>query len=358
MIRVLVFSCVALAFSIVLAPAARTAERKPVPLLAYYYIWYQQSSWNRAKADLPLLGPYSSDEQLVLRRHVAWAKHAGLDGFIVSWKSTPVLDRRLAKLRAIAARQGFKLAIMYQGLDFERRPLPPAQVARDLSAFVARYGADPVFHVIGAKPLVVWSGTWKFSPADVREVRGRLRGRALLLASERTAAGYERVARFVDGDAYYYASARPTDPGYRGRLDALSKSVRADRGVWVAPAAPGFDATLIGGSIVVGRHGGETLRTELSTALASTPDLVGIISWNEFSEGTHLEPSVRYGERYLDVLSDILGAPAPAIENFDSDSPPPIDYGNGVPLVATLLLVFGAGSFALIVRGRRRPPPS
>ena len=43
---------------------------------------------------IPLLGRYSSDDRGVMRQHVAWAKRAGIDGFIVSWKSTPVLNRR------------------------------------------------------------------------------------------------------------------------------------------------------------------------------------------------------------------------------------------------------------------------
>ena len=39
---------------------ARRSGRFPV--LAYYYIWYNPESWNRAKIDYPLLGRYSSDD--------------------------------------------------------------------------------------------------------------------------------------------------------------------------------------------------------------------------------------------------------------------------------------------------------
>lgn len=38
----------------------------PIPLLAYYYIWFDHGSWDRAKNDFPLVGSYSSDEGQVL----------------------------------------------------------------------------------------------------------------------------------------------------------------------------------------------------------------------------------------------------------------------------------------------------
>jgi hypothetical protein len=72
------------------APAAKTTTedlRDPTPLLAYYYIWFDPTSWNRAKTDYPLLGRYSSDDQEVMRQHIRWAKAAGVDGFVVSWKT-------------------------------------------------------------------------------------------------------------------------------------------------------------------------------------------------------------------------------------------------------------------------------
>ena len=72
------------------------------PLFAYYYIWFNPTSWERAKTDYPLVGRYSSDERDVMRQHIDWAKEAGIEGFLVSWKSTDTLNRRLARLIRIA----------------------------------------------------------------------------------------------------------------------------------------------------------------------------------------------------------------------------------------------------------------
>ena len=337
------------------APPALAASR-PDRLFAYYYIWFNASSWNRAKTDYPLLGRYSSDEPEVMRKHVQWAKRAGIDGFIVSWKSTPVLNRRLERLAEVAAAQRFKLLVIYQGLDFERRPLPAARVARDLDTFVGRYASDEVFNVFG-RPLVIWSGTPEFSRADLARVTTPRRRRLLILASERNLDGYRRVADVVDGNAYYWGSVDPsTYPGYAEKLAEMGKAIHARHGLWIAPAAPGFDARLIGGREVVERRDGATLREELDAATGSAPDAVGVISWNEFSENTHIEPSRAYGSRYLEVLGDARGATLPELREFDSSEPAAISVNYGVPLLGGVALFLSASLLVLVGRSRRRAP--
>ena len=335
------------------APPARAAG-PPDPVFAYYYIWFNQASWNRAKIDYPLLGRYSSDDRDVMRRHVEWAKRAGIDGFIVSWKSTPVLNRRLKRLAEVAAAERFKLLVIYQGLDFEREPLPAARVAHDLELFRSHYSDSRAFEVF-AKPLVIWSGTPRFTRAELAGVTRRARRSLLILASERNADAYGRVADLVDGNAYYWGSVNPTTyPGYAGKLADMGRAIRDRGGLWIAPAAPGFDARLVGGRSVVERRDGATLRAQLDAATRSAPDAIGLISWNEFSENTHVEPSERYGRRYLDVIADVRGARPPELRDFDSSEPAATGVSYGLPLLGGIAL-FLAGTLLLLVRrGRRR----
>jgi hypothetical protein len=144
----------------------------------------------------------------------------------------------------------------------------------------------------------------------------------LILASERDLDGYTRLATMVDGDAYYWSSVNPaTFPGYSNKLIQMSQAVHNNNGLWIAPAAPGFDARLIGGTSIVDRNNGDTFRTEINTAMASSPDALGIISWNEFSENSYIEPSQKYGTQYLDILKEIQITPAPNVVEFDSSIP-------------------------------------
>ena len=231
------------------APAA--AASRPDPLFAYYYIWFNAGSWNRAKTDYPLLGRYSSDDRGVMERHVEWAKDAGIDGFIVSWKSTPVLNRRLERLVEVADAERFKLLVIYQGLDFHREPLPGERVAQDLDLFRSRFAGAPAFDVFG-KPLVIWSGTPRFSRAELAAVTEPRRDDLRILASERNVDGYRRVAPVVDGNAYYWASVNPrTYRGQAAKLAQLGEAVHARGGIWIPSAAPGFDARQVGGTSVV-----------------------------------------------------------------------------------------------------------
>jgi hypothetical protein len=327
----------------------------PIPTLAYYYIWFDSTSWDRAKTDYPQLGRYSSDDRAVMRQHILWAKAAGIDGFIVSWKSTDVLNRRLEQLIEVAEEENFKLVIIYQGLDFSRNPLPVDRIASDLDVFIQRFAARKAFSLF-AKPVVIWSGTWKFSPQEIAQVvtQGR-RKDLLLLASERNLDGYKRLADLVDGNAYYWSSVNPeTFSGYKEKLVAMSEAVHQHGGLWIPPAAPGFDARLIGGASVVERKDGDTFRTQINTALSSSPDALGIISWNEFSENSYIEPSKTYGARYLDILSEVNHLPAPTIGEFDSSEPvavyPEIPMARQVAL-GTLAVIILTG---VIVIARRR----
>ncbi|MDW8007805.1 MAG: hypothetical protein RMJ05_13975 [Thermomicrobium sp.] len=347
--RALLTSLVLITCMLALLPIHRTQAAQPIPVFAYYYIWYDPTSWNRAKRDYPVLGRYSSDDRAVMQQHIRWAKQVGISGFIISWKSTPTLNRRLEQLADLAATEQFHLAIIYQGLDFERQPLPAERVATDLAAFCDRWGGRNVFNDLYGKPLVIWSGTWEFSVEDIRLVRARLGGCALLLASERNVQGYERVAHLVDGNAYYWSSVDPeTYPNYEGKLRALSEAVHRHGGLWIAPAAPGFDARLIGGTRVVDRRNGETLRRQLTAAFASAPDMIGLISWNEFSENTHIEPSIHYGDQALRVIAEVLGTTPPTVPALDSEALPPIGPAYGVPLLGVAGVLF-LGSLGLLV---------
>ena len=342
-------------------PEATTgqAARGPAPVFAYFYQWFDTASWDRAKSDYPLQGRYSSDDVEVLRGQVQTAKDAGITGFIVSWKSTEVNNRRLRSLIEVARAEDFSLAVIYQGLDFDRNPLPAQRVASDLRYFRDTFATDPVFRFRG-RPLLIWSGTWRFSRADVESAVAPVRADVDVLASEKDTEGYARIADLVAGNAYYWSSVDPTRyQGFGQRLREMADLVHSRGGLWVAPFAPGFDARMVGGTRAVERRDGATLREEYAAAVGSSPDVLGLISWNEFSENTHVEPSEQFGDRYVQVLRDVLDAPvADAVGELAQDSS---DGGGtgfaGLPVGPMRLVLVGAGglvALAIVAWIRRR----
>ena len=85
------------------------------------------------------------------------------------------------------------------------------------------------------------------------------------------------------------------------------------------------------------------------------PDAIGIISWNEFSENTHIEPSERYGNEYVRLVADITGRPKPAAVDFDSSSPGETVEASSRDFRFLALGLLGAtivGSMAVVARRR------
>jgi hypothetical protein len=178
----------------------------------------------------------------------------------------------------------------------------------------------------------------------------------MILGSEKNVDGYQRIAKSVDGNAYYWSSVNPeTFQGYSEKLIEMSSAIHANHGIWIAPAAPGFDAHLLGGTSLVDRKDGETLRTQINTAQLSSPDALGLISWNEFSENSQIEPSVNYKMRSLEVLGEINHMPVPAIADFDSSEPTAIykDWFKGTRVFALGGLAFLMVSGILVLALRR-----
>ncbi len=336
--------------------------------MAYYYMWFDPKSWDRAKTDYPLLGRYSSGDADVIRQHIKWAKSAGIDGFIVSWKSSATNNIRLRLLVTIAGEMDFKLSIIYQGLDFHRKPLDPSRVAADFVWFRDNFASSPVFWRLDGKPVTIFSGTWAYSHDEIAAVTGPVRDALLVLATEKNLAGYKRVADVTDGDAYYWSSVNPsTQPNYADKLAAMGDAIHADGNYWVAPFAPGFDARQVGGTKTVDRKNGETLNAEYAAARASNPDALGLISWNEFSENTYVEPSEALKTQYLTVLQSVLagtfGAPPAQVQvqpNTDfADSSTSegsvADLVRNVALLSGFLILFGGLGIVFWVRRRRSP---
>ena len=288
--------------------AAATAHVTPV--FAYYYMWMTGTYWSRPKLDHPVQpfpGDYRSDNPAVIRWQAQQAKAAGLTGLIVSWKDTPTYRAILPLVERAANQAGLKLALLYEGLNHARQPLPAAEVAADLKFFVSTYASNRAWYRINGKPLTMWFGTQKFSRAAVASVTGPVRRKILVLSSGNSVAEFLRLAPYTDGDAYYWSSVSPgADRFYPAKLAAMGVAVHRARKIWLAPFAPGFNDTLIGGQRVVPRNNGVTLRAEFATAHASAPDILGLISWNEWAENTYVEPSVHYKFFYLKLLKGLI----------------------------------------------------
>jgi len=79
--------------------------------------------------------------------------------------------------------------------------------------------------------------------------------------------------------------------------------------IWVATVQPGYDDHLIPGrvGVILEREDGALYRSTFDAALGSDPDWIFITTWNEWWEHTHIEPSVNFGQQYLQITREYAG---------------------------------------------------
>jgi len=314
--------------------------RLPRLVLAFHYAWYgtpggptgRWRHWNHPRVDatagrilgfhdprrrrapahppnrpdigathLPRDGPYDSRDALVVARQLREARLAGLDGFVVSWWGRESEEARTFGLLLDAARgTGLQLAPYYEAAELSVRG--PAAVARDLEALLDRHGRAPAFLRVGRVPVVFVYGAQRLRPDGWEYVRRRLaaRGRPVYLVGD---SHRPRWLPFFDA-LHVYSPVR-----FLARGEALEAAYRewaetARRaGIPFVPSvAPGFDDTAIRRPpTVVPRRDGATYDTTWEAALAVSPPWVLVASWNEWHEGSEIEPSREHGERYLEA---------------------------------------------------------
>jgi hypothetical protein len=280
------------------------------PVFAYYYMWMHGNYWHTNKLDHPLQPPgdYSSDDPAVIKLQIKQAQTAGISGFICSWKNNPWYQKVLPLVMAAANEAGFKLALEYETLNASKIPQSSAAIIRDLSYFISNYASNPCWHLINGNPFIIIDDTNWYTPATVSVITSGVKDRLSILADVPTPALYSKYASYVDGNAYYWSSQGSVSlRAAQADLTALGQAVHASKGIWIPSFSPGFNATHIGGKPVVPRNNGLTLQDEHANALASSPDIMGLISWNEWTENTYTEPSVLYGSAAITTLKDLVG---------------------------------------------------
>lgn len=349
--------CLGLAAALTGSPNHRAVAATAKPrVFAYYYLWWSADHWHSSLGShypytakpLPLPATlaangcnptsryagnsltdvpahiYSQDDPGFIEADVRQAASFGLTGFIVNWigtgsasqtvTSNPYSRRLQAMVDAVhkVNAQGipFKLWLSYKS---SASTVSQAAMDNDLKYFVAHYGSDPAFdRVQSSKPTVIWQGSRKYPLSRLQHESATFRSKLRLLGDESSWSSSR--APYLDGDAYYWSSQDPwANPQSFSQLASLANTVRASvknldgsRKVWVAPFAPGFDKQLAGGSACVPRHGGWTIRALFSGNAKTNPDDFGLISWNEITEGSYVDPMTRYGSQDLTMLKSLI----------------------------------------------------
>jgi hypothetical protein len=298
--RWLVLVVVALAL-----PGRATAAR--VESAIFFYPWYSNSAhdggythwqqgahtppWDIASAYFPLRGAYSSADPRVLASQMREIRRARVDEVVSSWWGSGSLeDRRLPLVLQIARR--FRLAVAVQLEPYPGRSIET--IGRDLQHL----------RELGIRDVYVYRAD-DFSADAWQTLPLRLSG--LRVFSQTGLVGFAArsgFAGFYTYDILVYGGDKFT------RLCAEAHAAH----VLCAPSVgPGYDAKqATDDPNVKPRDDGATYDTMWRAAIAADADLVTITSYNEWSEGTQIEPA-GHGGRYqsYDGAYGLHGSAAP-----------------------------------------------
>jgi len=308
----------------------RLEGAEPHRVMAFYYPWYGTADgpggagrvehWGRIDAEkkdisesthYPALGAYDSHDPNVIDQHCRWAKRAGIDTLIVSWWGHgDYTDRALARILDGCARYGLSACIYYETVP---GPQTAETAAQDIVKVLRRYGGHPAHLKIEGKPVVFLYGR------AVQEIGLTAWLKAVRIINKEYEQGFMAI-----GDQFSYGAARVFDGLHTyNTAGSLQGMAPADVRKW-APGTyrswveladgagkistltviPGYDDTKIRKpGLAVKRFDGEMYRAQWDAAIEADPHWVLITSFNEWHEGSEIEPSFEDKELYLDLTA-------------------------------------------------------
>ena len=272
------------------------------PVLAKYYAWFDENSWGPGKnSDQPIL-PYRSADRATIERQVAQAQAAGIDGFELNWwgPDNPT-DTNLKTLLDVAKKRNFKVTVDF---DLNSPFITSPSEAAEALIYLRRYYADPAWFRIDGKPVVSFYGISKFSVDSWFAIHEASSATGTIWIGEGDRFGYLQI---FDG-MHPYSVAWSGNPS--AQLASYAIRTRAIPGTyWVATVMPGYDDTRLGRSngFSVDRGNGNYYRSMWNGAIATRPAFIVITSWNEWPEGSQIEPSMKYGDYFMQITRDMAG---------------------------------------------------
>jgi hypothetical protein len=318
-------------------------------VLAYYYIWYDETKWLKDRADggrgedldglHPLVGAYNSWDPTIIEKHMQQMKRALIDAIAVSWWYEEKENGPNAILDTVfesAARHGLKVTIDY---ELGRHPLD--EVYHDLHYFLDRYKDHPAMLRVDRQPVVMVWTAWGHTPAEWNELfarieRAGIRPFPIMSGSYQGGRGREYLGPFRSLEEYTLVDIEDIQLAQfmqtmRGHIDEYNRTKGVKNGKPAqhhATISPGYDETRNAGRKTSGggfkgagwkdrtKFGatypdepeGAYYRGTFEAAMSSNPDWLHISTFNELYEFSHIEATFEYGYTYIDLTAEFVRA--------------------------------------------------
>jgi len=288
--------------AVTVTPAHAQSTGDPL-VLAFYYPWYDESTWSYDRlSDLPA-EPYVSRDRGVMGRQIDQAKAAGIDALLVAWYGLGgdnQTESNLAVMLDEANARGFKIGVLFETTS----PFfaGPGDVTAALQHLLSVHANHPAFLRADGRPVIFFWRPSLYSVDAWRAIRSQADPNyAAIWISEGVDTSYLAV---FDGHHLYSNTWNPpadltaTNAKYAALVEQARQTTGAYK-LWVATVMPGYNDVRIRGGFARDREGGAYFAQSWQAAIAGRPNWIVINSFNEWPEGTYIEPSAAFGDQFI-----------------------------------------------------------
>lgn len=304
----------------------------PRLILAHYMPWYVAKPlhqewgwhWTMGKFEVdkpdelasqfrPLIGPYDSQDQDVIEYQLLTMKTAGIDGVLIDWygisdlNDYPGIHRASDLVFNATKRLGMKFGVVYEDQSVKNfvekgkaKPEEAVEVGTKAMAWLAKnWFAASHYVKVNEKPVLLVFGPQYFQPQDWKTMLSGINVTFYTLHNRREGA---------DG-AYDWPMPAEGTTGCEKERQAFVERAK-EYPTFISAAYPRF-ADIYKQAGVRESYGsvddfdGQTYYRTLKAGLEGAAPIIQIATWNDWGEGTQIEPSKEFGYRDLEATQDL-----------------------------------------------------
>ncbi|MGF6404127.1 MULTISPECIES: glycoside hydrolase family 99-like domain-containing protein [Pseudomonas] len=332
-----------------------TSTTHAIDVGVYYYPGWKRpdvDGWAKIKAHPerePLLGWYTEGSDEVTRRHLQWMEKYGINFIAYDWywdQGTGVKNRTYAIDSYIKNAKDYNVDFALLWANHTNTPESLSQFDEIVNYWILNYFKNPKYKKIDGKPVVYLfssdmlsrdSEKFGSSPKELLTRARKLAKKSGLNGiffigtpgSKKDSLTLELPNQTYDAvSAYNYQygpskapEIRTLSKSYSELMDGYSQSwnftLKTSPLPYVIPVTSGWDRTPWGGSSDPAHDNSYSTPEEFSEHLSrAKAELLGnpkktlntiiICCWNEFGEGSYIEPTKKFGFDYLEQIHKIL----------------------------------------------------
>jgi hypothetical protein len=289
------------------APVGGSFQPEPPITAAFFYPWFP-NAWRQSGIYpytnfTPNLGFYDSTDDAIIDQQLRLAARSHIEAFISSWwgqgHHTDIAFRHILgrSARSDSPNPGMRWALYYEAEGYGDPAV--SQIVDDLQYFADSYFSSEGYLKVNGRPVVfVWADAADGPAMADRWARARAQFGGQVYVVLKVYSGYASDPNQPDSWHQYGPAA--------GYDEQLPHSVTVSPGFWKS----GEDPRLV--------RDPTRFESDVQRMAASGAFWQLVTTWNEWGEGTSVEPAAQFGDAYIGILCRSL--------------PGPSDCGQGAPV--------------------------